>query len=105
MDNDFLIAYKQNIKICLKNNHKDNWDKHRFGTEKSRSRNGFLQLIKQALKYVLAIAGLYDPTKPAMGILQNNVNQFQWVYQTLADNKSKQLMIQVLSFHALGHRQ
>ena len=34
----------------------------------------------------------------------SNVEQFQWVYQRFVDDESRQLLVQVLSFRALGYR-
>jgi FkbM family methyltransferase len=108
MNNDFLIAYRQNIANCLKNNFKDNWDARRFGPEEKivQPHNGVRYEVKQFIKNLLLIAGLYQLKSPgpAEALLGNNVEHFQWVYQRLVDDESRQLLVQVLSFRALGYR-
>ncbi|MFZ5502772.1 MAG: FkbM family methyltransferase [Pseudomonadota bacterium] len=107
MDNDFLIAYRQNIANCLKNDFQDNWDERRFGPEVKPARPSLRQAIKQSIKNMLALVGLYDhpdPIEPAVSLLNRNVEQFQWLYKKLADDESRQLLVQVLSFRALGYR-
>ncbi len=37
-------------------------------------------------------------------MLGPNIEQFQWVYQNLADDESRQLLVQVLAFRILGYR-
>jgi FkbM family methyltransferase len=107
MDEDFLIAYRQNIASCLKNDFKDNWDERRFGPEKQLVRPDARQHIKQSVKNLLAMVGLYglnDPIEHSVTLLEPNLEQFQWVYQRLVDDESRQLLVQLLSFRALGHR-
>lgn len=107
MDNDFLIAYRQNIANCLKNDFQDNWDERRFGPEVKPARLSVRQVIKQSIKNMLALVGLYDhpdPVEAAVSLLNPNVAQFQWLYKKLTDDESRQLLVQVLSFRALGYR-
>jgi hypothetical protein len=107
MDKDFLIAYRQNIASCLKNDFKDNWDERRFGAEKQLEQPDASQHIKQSVKNLLNMVGLYDLTDPiehSVTLLEPNLEQFQWVYQRLVDDESRQLMVQVLSFRELGYR-
>ncbi|MCM3906134.1 MAG: FkbM family methyltransferase [Pyrinomonadaceae bacterium] len=104
MDKDFLTAYRQNISLCLKNDFKDNWDQRRFGAEKQIAPTAVKQQIKQPIKKLLAQIGLYGPVETSVSMLMSNVEQFQWVYQRLVDDESRQLLVQVLSFRELGHR-
>lgn len=106
MDNDFLIAYRQNIASCLKNDFKDNWDEQRFGPEEKivRPRKGVRYEVKQLIKKLLSIVGLYQLKSPAEALLANNAEHFQWIYKRLVDDESRELMVQVLSFRALGNR-
>jgi len=104
-NNDFLNAYRQNIENALKNDFNDNWDERRFGAEHPIAKIGVEQRIKQTIKRMLALIGLYDTKEPnLLTLLKTNVEQFQWVYQRMADDESRQLLVQVLSFRALGHR-
>jgi FkbM family methyltransferase len=104
MDNDFLIAYRQNITDCLKNDFKDNWDERRFGAENTLSQAKVRQKIKQSIKNLLTLIGFYDPIKHSVSLLKPNMEQLQWIYQRLADDESRQLLVQVISFRALGYR-
>lgn len=110
MINDFLIAYRQNIANCLKNDFKDNWDERRFGPENKeekvtvRIREGVRYEVKQLIKKLLSIVGLYQLKSPAEVMLGNDIEHFQWVYRKLVDDESRQLLVQVLSFRALGYR-
>jgi FkbM family methyltransferase len=107
MEKDFLVAYRQNIANCLKNDFKDNWDERRFGAEKQPVQPDARQQVKQSIKNLLAMVGLCDlndPMEHSMTLLEPNVEQFQWVYQRLVDDESRQLLVQLLSFRALGYR-
>lgn len=104
MNNDFLIAYRQNIASCLKNDFKDNWDERRFGAEKQLPLPGVRHKIKRTIKNLLIQIGLYEPIEICVSLLKPNVEQFQWIYQWLVDDESRQLLVQVLSFRALGYR-
>jgi len=107
MEKDFLIAYRQNIASCLKNDFKDNWDERRFGAENQIEQPDARQQIKKSIKNLLAVVGLYelnDPIKHSVALLEPNVEQFQWIYQRLVDDESRQLLVQLISFRALGYR-
>jgi FkbM family methyltransferase len=112
MNNDFLIAYRQNISSCLANDFKDNWDDYRFGPEKKEEKvnnnvqapKGVQYEVKQLVKKLLSIVGLYQLKSPEERLLGNNVEHFQWIYQRLVDDESRQLLVQIISFHALGYR-
>ena len=109
MNNDFLIAYRQNIASCLKNDFKDNWDEYRFGPEKNEAiyastTNSTRYEIKQLIKKVLSFVGLYQLKSPTEALLGNRAEQFNWIYQRLEDDESRQLLVQILSYRALGYR-
>jgi FkbM family methyltransferase len=106
LDNDFLKAYRKNIAICLDNDFHDNWDEFRFGPEKKivPVRRSVLYEAKQLIKKLLSIVGLYQLQNPSEALLGGNVEHFQWIYERLVDDESRELMVQVLSFRALGNR-
>lgn len=104
MEKDFLIAYRQNITACLRNDFKDNWDERRFGAEKQRTLKVDKQKIKQPIKRLLAQIGLCNSIETPVSLLMSNTEQLQWVYQRFVDDGSRQLMVQVLSFRELGYR-
>lgn len=104
MNNNFLIAYKQSLVDCLKNDFQDNWDDRRFGDESNLPQKGILRLFIQSVKKMLIAIGLRDPIQPYVSLLQPNIEQFQWIYQKLVDDESRQSMVHVLSFRALGYR-
>lgn len=90
MTNDFLIAYRQNIGACLNNDFADNWDEQRFGPEYKVNE--------------MSISDLDQLKDSAEESLANNIEHFEWVYKNLIDDESRELMVQVLSFRALGNR-
>lgn len=106
MKQDFLTAFKQNIENCSGNEFRDNWDEARFGPEKEfgRPNKGALYKLKQLAKRLLATMGLYRLDKPGVPLLGDYAEQFQWIYQRLVDAESRNWMIQVLSYRALGYR-
>jgi FkbM family methyltransferase len=104
MDKDFLIAYRQYITTCLKNDFRDNWDERRFGPEKQLGLAVVKQKLKQPIKKLLSQIGLHDPIETSVSLLMSNVERFQWVYQRFVDDESRQLLVQVLSFRTLGYR-
>ncbi len=105
MENEFLIAYRQNIASCRKNDFKDNWDELRFGPyQNERQYKNVRYEVKQLIKKLLSMVGLYQLKSPAEALLADNAEHFQWLYEKLDDDDSKELLIQVLSYRALGHR-
>lgn len=104
MKNDFLIAYKQSLTDCIKNDFQDNWDVRRFGAENNLLQKNIRRQLLESMKELLVFIGLRDPIKSYVSLLKPYIDQFLWIYQHLADDESRQLMVHVLSFRALGFR-
>lgn len=103
MSNSFLSVYRQTVTDCLVNDFSDNWDFRRFGAEKELPSQSIQQNIKQQVKRLLSAIGFY---KQPLGknSVESNIENFEWLYQHLADNESKQILVQVLAYRSLGHR-
>ena len=92
--------------MSFNNDYQDNWDEQLFGAESLLPfpQQGLKQQIKQRINKLLDSVGLHDPIEPALMLLKPNEEHFQWIYQRLVDDESRELMVQVLSFRALGYR-
>lgn len=94
-----LGELKTSIAKNKRNNHENNWDYHRFGTYQAPSG---LDLIKDYIKKVLAWFGLYKLEN--FRLMQANSENLEWLFNKLIDNESKQLLIDLLSFRVMGHK-
>jgi len=100
MHKEFLTAYKQYIASCLNNNFDNNWDELRFGAKPKLTQKSVRQLIKEILTRI----GLHDPVKSVISLLGSSTAQLQWLYEHLADEESREILVWVLAYRALGHR-
>lgn len=95
----FQTDYDQALKICRANNFDDNWDHRRFGTCVPSP----IPSLKQRVKSALVRLGLYHDDGAAAQIATRRA-AFEWLFDRLLDNESRQTLVQVLCYRALGHR-
>jgi FkbM family methyltransferase len=105
----FLDEYNRMIFDSVGNNYRDNFDTRRFG----RKRAGKVTargLAARAAKRLLAGAGLaraksvFPLIKNGMSFVQPHVTEMEWLYDHLADEESRALLVQLFAYRALGHR-
>lgn len=87
------------FEISRDNHWQDNWDFRRFG---SVHRRPLKSRIKTTVKECLQMIGL-RPNAIMADILAHE-EQFQWAYGRFGDDESRQLLIDLMAYRALGHR-
>lgn len=102
----FLEAYVEEIAASLSNNFVDNYDVLRFGepphVEQDRSWKGVLRARLKKRGYVPAHSVREECLNP-FRMIAPYTHRFQWLYEHLADEESRRLLIQVLAYRALGY--
>jgi len=95
---NFTDALQQTMKSSKHNDLTDNWDYRRFGTFQPPARkNRFKDFIKTAL----ASVGLYR--NGTLRYIHSNAANFEWLYDRLVDDESKQTLLEVLAYHVMGY--
>ncbi|MBS1745660.1 MAG: FkbM family methyltransferase [Bacteroidetes bacterium] len=89
----------------VNNNYIDNYDEERFGQLSEKIESGLKRKIKELfLKNYISKADLqYYLHKFLLGIEKYSV-QLNRIYDLLADDTSKELLIDIVSFRLLGHK-
>lgn len=106
MSAKFLPGYIETFTACLGNNFTDNYDVRRFGVLKLSLRQRIVLLVS----FLRAAGGLMkggtdsQMRRSALNLVEPHIDHFEWLYQNFADEESKQILLQVLAFRALGHR-
>jgi FkbM family methyltransferase len=105
----FTSAYAMALAACAGQNHRDNYDWRRFGPEmslpgssrkkladvlvKPLSRTGFVRVgdVQMLLNYGLRFA-------------EPHAAQLQWLYEHLDEEESREVLVSLIAFRALGYR-
>ena len=108
MNNTFLISYVKEINSNVTNWHDNNYDYFRFGLrEKTESNSITLKMILK--KHLRSRGYVSDQTwkrslNKSIEYIEPHINQFDWLYNNLADEESKNILLKVLAFRVLGYR-
>jgi len=103
----FLTAYIHEIISNIPNNYEDNYDFDRFGPQPSEKRR---LSWENPLKNYLRSKGYINANQWSDGIMKAvqvvdlNLTRFVWLYNILADDESKEILVKILAFRVLGHR-
>lgn len=109
MNDRFFPAYIRTAVSAIGNDFTDNFDVRRFGPAKKESAS-LLQHIKRQLSALLSAAGfvkvrgIQNQLSAALSFVAPHIEQFEWLYQQLVDEESRQILVLVLAYRALGHR-
>lgn len=109
MNEHFFPAYVKATVAATGNDFTDNFDVRRFGHLK-KAPASLQQRIKRQISALLRTAGLVkmwevrNQLSAALSFIAPHIEHFEWLYQKLADKESKQILVQVLAYRALGHR-
>jgi len=109
MNDRFFPAYVRTAVSAIGNDFTDNFDVRRFGPAKKASAS-LLQHIKRQLSALLSAAGfvkmrgVQNQLSAALSFVAPHIEHFEWLYQQLADEESRQILVLVLAYRALGHR-
>lgn len=111
MSNTVLDRYNDLINESLDNDHEDNYDYERFG-DLDETKNNEISPIRISLLNFLrrskrAFVNTLISGSPRLGwsdFIKQNAYRYQWLYDHLEDEKSKDLLIKLLAFRTLGNR-
>lgn len=99
MGNSFRSELSKKVKSNLWNNHNDNWDKYRYGKQPDTSSKSRLKTNLKLMAYNLGVKDSFTPA-----IFSERSEEFEKLYNLLADDRSKKLLVDIMSFRMLGHQ-
>ena len=114
MSSTFLESYSRKIFSSLENDFEDNWDELRFGgpdpvaTERCRSKP-FPHALVETLGLTTAgaakqkVESCKQEIAKALAFIAPHISNLEWLYSNLADEESRQTLVDVIAFRALGH--
>lgn len=91
MSSSFLLSYFRLVVSSLFNSHRDNYDFNRFGPLPVKPRRASSDKHSREIVDAIRQVMNYNP-------------QFKHLYNMLADEESKDILVKVLAFRTLGHR-
>lgn len=103
----FLSSYLQEVNSSLPNWHEDNYDFYRFGPqpEEQRHRSWKTPIIDYLRRRGFVFGGLLsNGVRIAVQLVEKHLARFEWLYNRLDDDESRDILVKVLAFRALGHR-
>lgn len=106
MINAFLPSYIKIIAACIGSNFNDNYDFYRFGPLKQKKQLHLKSLLLTLLQArgLIRASTARSTIELALSFVESHVDNFEWLFQHLTDEESRQTLLQVLAFRALGNR-
>lgn len=97
-----LMAYMRKLAESLGNDYSDNFDARRFGPE----RRGLRERVRSALlaQGILTSGYVKTALSTAVGHVAPHMAGLEWLYANLADQESRDLLVLLLTYRALGYR-
>ena len=111
MTADFLDIFSRVVRESEGNQFTDNYDHRRYGPEPmpAAGSNRPVSLVAQvkacAAKLLrhFSAPSVPSPAERALQWVRPHRQQFQWLYDVLADSRSKELLILILAHRTMGH--
>jgi FkbM family methyltransferase len=106
----FLVDYNRLILASLWNDHSDNYDARRFGSELPDRPHNIRSLASRAVSRLLAGIGLVrirvvvSSIESSMRFILPILPELEWLYAHLADQESRDLLVSLIAFRVLGHQ-
>ncbi len=106
----FLGDYNLMLFDSVGNNHRDNYDTRRFGPKRRGDLSSIRNSVSRLFSQLLLRAGLartrvvFPLLKGGISFVQPYLAGLEWLYQHLADDESRKLLVQLIAYRALGHR-
>jgi FkbM family methyltransferase len=102
----FFNDYNRFARSCVTNNYQDNFDYVRFGSRQSSTRGRLLEQVhpRKIQRWLKMARAFMNPLGPAFSLIEPNLEEWEWLYSTLADAQSRELLVQILAYRAMGHR-
>jgi len=103
--NTFKQDYRAVLSKAADADLEDNWDVDRFGLEE-RNHGKQLQSSKSWIRRLCLFTkrDLGKVTKTGFKFVKPYLSDLDWLYGKLADGQSRQLLVQLAAYRALGHR-
>ena len=103
---DFKTMLYNSISESIKNNFMDNWDFYRYGEESTQKSISPSQIFKNFLKVQLAQISVINKhlSTRYMNAYNTTIDSFSYLYENLEDEKSREILINVLTYRLLGHK-
>jgi FkbM family methyltransferase len=99
---EFLSLLYNKVRSSLKNNYKDNYDEERFG--RLIPNRNLKSLIKQKINNGFVSKDLLENYLESLKEISINKDRFQFLYDSLADDASKELLIDIWAYRVLGNK-
>jgi len=111
----FLQSYTSKIIASLENDFDDNWDSHRFGCPDPESGKPLSKLplihsllLELGLRTIgaekRALKKSQADIEKAMRFVAPHISNLEWLFEKLSDEQSRETLVDILAFRALGHR-
>jgi FkbM family methyltransferase len=103
----FFIPYMKLLANSIGNDYYDNYDARRFGTESGKTCG---RRMRDFLRRLLCRSGLITAgsaraaIRSGVDLLAPRLSDIEWLYTRLADQESRQTLVNVMAYRALGHR-
>ena len=115
MSNTFLESYTQKVFSSLDNDFEDNWDEFRFGgpdpvaTQQDNGMpfpHGLLNAVGLTTGGAARqkVGTCKEEISKALAFIAPHISNLEWLYSNLADEESRQTLVDVIAYRALGHR-
>lgn len=99
MNPTFTRELQAQMDVSRHNAWTDNWDPRRFGPYSDRP---LRPRIKKAIRAFLESVGLR--TNRTLAAIMEHEEQLQWLYDRLQDDESRDLLVKLMAYRALGYR-
>ena len=106
----FLADYNRVLLDSVGNNHRDNFDTRRFGTQRAIDLSSIRSSASRLVSQLLAKAGfartrvVFPLLRGGISFVQPHLADLEWLYHHLADDESRKLLVQLIAYRALGLR-
>ena len=115
MNPTFLESYTQKVFSSLDNDFEDNWDEFRFGgpdpvaTQQDNGMpfpHGLLNAVGLTTGGAARqkVGTCKEEISKALAFVAPHISSLEWLYAHLADEESRQTLVDVVAYRALGHR-
>jgi len=101
----FLADYIRIIAAAIPVDYSDNYDADRFGPEPTNWRT-FARRIRSCFTWLgfITVRRAKGTLVSGMQFVEPHISSLEWLYSNLADAESREILVKVIAFRALGHR-
>ena len=103
--NNFCIDYSKVVASAIGADFTDNHDADRFGPEMAggmRFRRSARRILSKIA--ITSVGSAFNTANAALSFVAQHVSDLEWLHERLEDQPSRDLLVNVMAFRALGHR-